>query len=108
MPAGDRTGPMGREARSGRGAGFCSGFGVQRYVNQAQKVGFGGRFSNWFRGWRRRAGTTGQPGSMRGGLGEFFPGSMASGQDTEKQMLKQEIEGLQLELQRVKSRLNEI
>jgi hypothetical protein len=33
MPRGDRTGPMGMGARTGRKAGYCSGFGVPGYAN---------------------------------------------------------------------------
>jgi len=33
MPGGDRRGPMGAGAMSGRGAGFCSGSGVPGYMN---------------------------------------------------------------------------
>lgn len=40
MPAGDRTGPSGMGPRTGRAAGYCSGYTVPGYANR----GFGGGF----------------------------------------------------------------
>ena len=40
MPGGDRTGPWGYGARTGRGMGFCAGFSGPGYANPG---GFGGR-----------------------------------------------------------------
>ena len=42
MPAGDGTGPTGQGPMTGRGAGFCAGFGVPGYAN---RPGLGGFFS---------------------------------------------------------------
>ncbi len=47
MPAGDRTGPMGQGPMTGRGAGYCSGFGAPGYANPMPGRGFGG----WGRGY---------------------------------------------------------
>jgi len=44
MPAGDRTGPMGQGPMTGRGAGFCAGFGVPGYANWPGLGGFLSRF----------------------------------------------------------------
>lgn len=33
MPRGDRSGPWGRGSMTGRGAGFCGGFGMPGYMN---------------------------------------------------------------------------
>ena len=43
MPLGDRTGPSGLGARSGRGAGFCAGYGVPGYMNPGPSFGYGFR-----------------------------------------------------------------
>ncbi len=63
MPRGDRTGPMGMGMgmKSGRGAGFCSGFNVPTFMNSVfgrGGMGFGrGRGSGcrmgmgWRYGW---------------------------------------------------------
>jgi hypothetical protein len=59
MPRGDRTGPEGMGPMTGRGAGFCAGYDMPGYANQAPGRGFGfgmgrgrggGRFGrrNWF------------------------------------------------------------
>ncbi len=40
MPAGDRTGPNGMGPRTGRAAGYCSGYAAPGYANR----GFGGGF----------------------------------------------------------------
>jgi len=44
MPAGDRTGPLGQGPMTGRGAGFCAGFGVGGYANPPGIGGFVSRF----------------------------------------------------------------
>jgi len=41
MPRGDRTGPNGMGPRTGRGAGFCSGFDRPGYMNGGAGTGFG-------------------------------------------------------------------
>ena len=60
MPGGDRTGPMGRGPMTGRGAGYCAGFGMPGYMNFGPGRGFrvgrgwGGGFGMGFRGGRGR------------------------------------------------------
>ena len=41
MPRGDRTGPMGMGEMTGRGAGYCAGFGAQGRENTAPERGLG-------------------------------------------------------------------
>jgi hypothetical protein len=50
MPAGDRTGPMGRGPMTGGAAGYCAGYPAPGYANPVIGRGFG-----WDRGhrWRR-------------------------------------------------------
>lgn len=73
MPGGDRTGPMGMGPMTGRGAGFCAGYGIPGFMNPGVGWGMGprgGRGSfgrgggrgrrNWFwatglTGWQRAA-----------------------------------------------------
>jgi len=45
MPGGDRTGPWGEGPRTGRRAGFCSGYGMPGFMNRSVWPPFGGR---WF------------------------------------------------------------
>ncbi len=60
MPWGDRTGPWGFGPRTGRAAGFCSGFGMPGFMNRFVWPPFGGRWFGlmWriapFAFWRRR------------------------------------------------------
>jgi hypothetical protein len=61
-------GPM-----TGRGAGFCAGYGVPGYMNPVGGRGFGygggGRGRGGGRGWRHQFWATGLPGWARGGYG---------------------------------------
>jgi len=117
MPAGDRTGPMGMGAMSGRAAGFCAGFGMPGYANPVPGRGFGMGFGRgrgaWGRGsggggrgWRHMFYATGLPGWAR------FGGYAAPFQDPdpnlEKQALSSQAEALQAELDFIKKRLSEI
>ncbi len=45
MPGGDRTGPWGEGPRTGRKAGFCSGYKMPGFMNRGVWPSFGGR---WF------------------------------------------------------------
>ena len=44
MPRGDKTGPMGEGAMTGRGQGFCVGTDSPGFMNQSFGRGFGGGF----------------------------------------------------------------
>lgn len=44
MPAGDRTGPRGLGPRTGRGLGYCSGFGAPGFMYPGPGLGYGGGF----------------------------------------------------------------
>lgn len=65
MPRGDRTGPWGMGARTGRGAGYCSGYSVPGYANPA--IGWGGGYGGFGRGGGRGYGRGGGFGMGRGG-----------------------------------------
>lgn len=75
MPGGDRTGPMGMGAMTGRGAGYCAGGAGLGYASVGRRRGFGmgaGRGSGFRgasggRGWRNQYFATGLPGWMRSG-----------------------------------------
>lgn len=80
MPFGDRTGPTGTGPRTGRGAGFCGGFGVPGFQNRAGGWGsFGRGRGGGGRGWRNWFYATGLIGSQRafgwpwGGPRAFVP-----------------------------------
>lgn len=75
MPGGDRTGPWGAGPMTGRGAGFCAGYGMPGYMNPipGRGAGFGGGrgrgmgrgFGGGGRGWRNMYYATGLPGWAR-------------------------------------------
>jgi hypothetical protein len=98
MPRGDRTGPAGAGPMTGRGAGFCAGYGAPGYANPGPRcgLGFGGG-----RGWRHWFHATGLPRWMR------FAGRQVNA-DAEKQALKNQAQALQDELDAVKTQLSEM
>jgi hypothetical protein len=97
MPRGDGTGPMGMDPMSGRGAGYCRGFGISGSANASMGRGFGrgGGRGGWFCGlgnrWRN-----------------WFRGAGAPAAVNEKDGLKQQAELLQTELDSIRKRLNEL
>lgn len=113
MPAGDRTGPAGRGPITGRGAGYCAGYYAPGYTNPWSGRGRmagpgwrwgGGRGAGFGWGWRR-------------GTGWGFPGSGVPYREwnysdavagDEQQWLKEEIDSLESELERLRTRLKEM
>ena len=65
MPGGDKTGPRGEGAKTGRAAGYCSGSDSPGYANPV--AGYGGR------------GMRGGAGGMRGGTGGMMGGGRGRG-----------------------------
>lgn len=99
MPRGDRTGPMGRGPRTGRGMGDCTG---ADWPGAAQfGRGFGGG-----RGWRNWARATGLPRWMR--FGGAAPFGAAPTSTDEAGLLQNEAEQLQAELDAIQKRLAEL
>lgn len=104
MPFGDRTGPAGMGPRTGRGAGYCSGFDYPGYV---AGPGFGGGRGRGFgRGFGWRAG-------FRPGFGPFWgyynsPVPFQYSPDQEKDYLKDQISGMEKTIENLKTRLDEI
>jgi len=69
MPWGNGTGPAGLGPMTGRGAGYCAGYGVPGYMNPTGGV-YGGRFGygrggGFGRGYRNMYYATGLPGWAR-------------------------------------------
>jgi hypothetical protein len=106
MPAGDRTGPEGMGPRSGRGAGFCNGYGQPGYENMDFARGYHRgrmagrrRFQRWQRG----------PMHMGWGARGTFAGAYAPPapmtEEQEQEALKAEESWLQEQLDAVRSRL---
>ncbi len=123
MPGGDRTGPMGKKARTGRAAGYCAGSGEPGYANPvpASDIGMdfargrgprGRGFGGNGRGWRNMFRATGLPRWMRSGGNAAPYGYPAPYQkpdpEMEEQELKNQVEALQSELDSIRKQLDEI
>ncbi|HBR21239.1 MAG TPA: hypothetical protein DD713_01520 [Nitrospiraceae bacterium] len=115
MPFGDGTGPQGLGPRTGRGAGYCSGFGMPGYANPVPGrgwFGFGrGRGRGWFgggRGWRHRYWATGLYGWGGAGYGyppfEEYP--YAPTGKEEMDILREQAEFLRKELDEIQNRIS--
>lgn len=119
MPAGDRTGPMGMGAMTGRRAGYCSRSGAPGYTSAgpgpgrgwmpgfkrgfASGRGFGRRFSGGGGfGWRNQFYATGLPAWARSG-----PYAQPN-PEAERQGLQQQAEALQSQLEIIRKRLGEM
>ena len=116
MPKGDRTGPMGTGALSGRAAGFCAGFDMPGSANPTSGrglgMGMGRRRGGWGgptaggRDWHPRSFAAGRMGPMH------FSGYAISPQpfnpEHEKEFLRNRSRALQSELDAVNKRLVEI
>ena len=125
MPGGDRTGPAGMGPMTGRGAGFCAGFGVPGFMNRL----FGPGFFGWGRGrrgggrgWRNMFYATGLTGWQRAALGwpawgfggPHLPGQAAPfgavppTKEQELQWLKRQAEFLSRSLEDIQKRIDEL
>jgi Family of unknown function (DUF5320) len=47
MPRGNGTGPIGLGPMTGRGAGYCAGYGMPGFMNPILGLGTGARFGRW-------------------------------------------------------------
>jgi len=97
MPQGDRTGPAGQGAMTGRGMGFCAGFDSPGFMNNGFGRGMGrgfGRGRGRGFGWRARAMPIQQPTVIT--------------EKQEKQFLEQELSVLKKEMKEVEEKLKEI
>ena len=99
MPGGDRTGPRGMGAMTGRAAGFCTGAGVPGYMNRGSGMGFGGRGGG--RGWRNWFHATGMTGWQRAGF-------QASPANSEIEQLKEQASYLESSLGEVMKRIEQL
>jgi hypothetical protein len=124
MPAGDRTGPRGMGPMTGRGAGYCAGYGMPGYLSPMPGRGYamgwgrGGAWGGWGRGrawphgysfpaWARfgHAPAWGPPWA-----GVYGPGIAPPGPSPEQEVefLKSQASWLQEQLAAINSRLEEL
>jgi len=122
MPAGDGTGPAGMGPMTGRGMGYCGGYGAPGYASPLPGRGFGmgrGRGGGWGRGggrgWRHQYYATGQPGWARFGYAPAWGAPPAYGpyaapptREQEAEFLKAQAEGLKKQLDVISQRITEL
>jgi hypothetical protein len=118
MPAGDGTGPRGIGPMTGRGAGFCAGYGVPGYANPipGRGLGLGWGRAGGGRGWRHWYYATGLPGWARYGWAPawgappaaFGPYPAAPSREQEAQWLKAQAEALKQQLDAISQRIAEL
>ncbi|MHB0979842.1 MAG: DUF5320 domain-containing protein [Thermoleophilia bacterium] len=109
MPRGDRTGPFGQGAMTGRAAGYCAGYAVPGFASSAT-IGRGmggpgaGGWSRGGHGYRNRFYATGVPLSAYGvgGPEPVLP------RDEEIALLKSESQRLRSVLETIDQRLAQI
>jgi len=114
MPWGDRTGPLGMGPMTGRGAGYCAGYGVPGYMNPIPGRGFWGRGGGW--GWRNWYYATGLTGWQRfGAYTPYAPGTYPYGapgvginKQQELDALKGQAEYLEDTLEGINKRIAEL
>lgn len=109
MPRGDRTGPAGMGPMTGRGAGFCAGYGNAGYMNPEGTYNGG-------RGLGRSLGRGGR--GFGGGLGRGFAGGLMQNAvlhqaaerttEDEKYELNARAHSLSIELELIKKRLADL
>jgi hypothetical protein len=111
MPFGDRTGPQGFGPRTGRGAGYCSGYGMPGSVNpMSGGAGFGlGRGGNpgcfgRGRGWRHWYRATGLHGWARAGYGYPYAPSLSAKEETH--FLRSQADFLRKQLEDIQNRIS--
>lgn len=100
MPRGDGRGPLGQGPMTGRGAGFCAGFGRPGFSGRSLGQGPGRGFGGGRRGWWNIFQTAGLPGWRR-----FGAADQGMGSEQEKRMLKQQAETLEKEAADIRKRL---
>jgi len=103
MPGGNGTGPAGMGPMTGRGAGFCAGFGVPGFANAGGGRGFfgRGRRMGYGRGMGRGFGWAGA-----GNAGAYpVPVGQTLTQEQELESLKGQAESLENSLSQIKTRI---
>jgi hypothetical protein len=109
MPGGDRTGPRGMGAMSGRGAGYCGGSDTAGYARPGARGHIGPGQSIWGRGgggpwrWRHWFSATGR--YRRGPFGGVGPDARQPDPEIDRQLLETRAAALEEELDSIRKRL---
>jgi len=114
MPAGNRTGPSGQGPMTGRGAGFCAGYGAPGFSagGWGRGSGRGGNMDfRGGRGFRNRFFAVGVP-FTRGVSNNYTPAESFrredSSPDDEIRMLKEQAEFMKSEVEAIFFRIKEL
>lgn len=123
MPRGDASGPRGMGPMTGRGAGYCAGYGVPGYMNPAGGGGFGygrgyGRGFGFGRGFGRGYGRA-WAGAAPQALGYAAPyppygyapveaAPPAPTREQELDMLESQAKGFQQTLDDIRKRISDL
>jgi hypothetical protein len=124
MPAGDRTGPWGMGPMTGRGAGYCAGYGAPGYASwlpgRVFGLGWGGGGRGAWgrgRGWRHWYYATGLPRWARAGHAPFWgvppaapygPGASPPTREEELTVLRDQAEWLHGQMEAIARRIAEL
>ena len=111
MPFGDGTGPQGFGPRTGRGAGYCAGFGPGSMNPAPGGAGFGFGYGRGIgrqgfgrgRGWRNCYRATGLSGWARAGYG--YPDIPSFTAKEETDFLRNQAEFLRKQLEDIQNRI---
>ena len=104
MPGGDRTGPMGAGPMTGRGAGYCAGYGAPGYGNFAPGFNFRRGFGGGGRGWRHQYYATGLTGWQRAGYVAPTPENELTGLRNAAEWLKNQLEAITHRIEEIEKR----
>lgn len=110
MPGGDRTGPMGAGPMTGRGFGFCNGFGNPGYMVPARRFRMGGRWGGFGRGRQGRFYGWGMSFGAKGygpSYGSYGPAQQPS-REEEIEMLQSEAKDIKDTLQQINLRIEQL
>lgn len=111
MPFGNGMGPAGMGPGSGRGAGFCAGYGVPGYLNRAAGPGawgFGVGFGRGRgRGHRNMYWATGLTGWQRAGMGAPPPFYQPSAEQ-ELGALQDQLKAMEQGIGHIQERIREL
>ncbi|MBN1756006.1 DUF5320 domain-containing protein [bacterium] len=117
MPGGNQTGPLGMGPRTGRGAGYCAGYGMPGYANPAFGGGYYGNWGGRGRGNRNWYYATGLTGWQRGqqgwgvygaGVPATMPYPVSYDPAMESTSLKSRADALKHELEQIEKRLEDL
>lgn len=108
MPRGDRTGPAGMGTRTGRAAGYCTGYAVPGYANPMFGGGGGGGGGGFGRGMGRGFGRGINAGYAAPYVTPYAAPPVYPSKEQELELLKNQAVELKQGLQEISRRITEL